>query len=353
LEKNFHMRKGQLIERGSSCPLCRSSSSFVVGTKDRHNRPLTNLLCVGCGLYRVDPLPEEDVLREYYRKQYRLDYKGVLRPRPHHVIRAGRTARDRIHWLLPYLPETRDRSAVDSHSQPGPSARIPRSGRWLDVGAGSGEFAFLVRRKGLDVIALEPNHGYGEYVRRSLKVTVFCGFLEDLPHAEGPFDGISCFHMLEHHPSPIDALMRMSSHLHQGGLLALEVPNAAFALTHPSSRFHPAHLVHFTLSTLEMAARAAGFVPLELRTSADGGILWAVLVKTQDRTPVPVPLPVLPGAGNARLRAESRRSPVRYYGNPRIWLRTFRRVKALLAERWEAQAFLSPESYLAGLDLPE
>lgn len=278
---------------------------------------------------RVDPLPCEEALRVYYAEQYRLEYKGVLRPKSYHVIRAAAAACDRIAWLLPHLPA---------------------GGRWLDVGAGSGEFAYLLRRKGLAVTALEPNRGYSEYIRDALKVPVLHGFLEDLEEQRGEFDGLSSFHMLEHHPDPVAALGRMRRLLRPDGLLAVEVPNAAFPLVHPKNRFHAAHLMHFNLENLVLAAGRAGLETVEARTSADGGVLWGVF-RNSARDVAISPIP--PEKVAAWQEAERRRAGWRYYANPAIWGRTGKRLIKLAAERRLGRRVPVPEHYLAQLALPE
>jgi 2-polyprenyl-3-methyl-5-hydroxy-6-metoxy-1,4-benzoquinol methylase len=314
---------------GVGCPVCHSTEAMLVGERDRRGQPLKSLLCLRCGLTRVDPLPGPEELRLYYEEMYRLEYKGVLRPKAYHVIRAARAACDRIAWLRPHLP-------------PG--------GRWLDVGAGSGEFAYLLRRTGFDVTALEPNRGYGEYVRDTLGLTVMRGFLEDLEERSGEFDGLSCFHVLEHHPDPVTALGRMHRLLRPNGLLAVEVPNAAFALVHPQSRFHAAHVVHFHRETLELSVARAGFTTLQLRESSDGGVLWGVFRRSEE----PVAIPEIPAEKLAAWReAEERRVPWRYYGDRRVWARTGKRVLKLAAERGMARFYPSPERYLAQVALPE
>lgn len=313
-----------------NCPVCGSSAATSVGEKDRHGRPLKSLFCLGCGLLRVDPLPSEESLRHYYKEQYRLEYKGVLRPKPYHVIRAARAACDRLGWLGRHLPTGR--------------------GKWLDVGAGSGEFAYLLQRKGFAVTALEPNRGYGEYVRETLQLPVVHGFLEDLEGRSEEFDGVSSFHMLEHHPDPVEALRRMGRLLRPQGLLAVEVPNATFPWVHPEGRFHPAHLVHFNQANLELAAAKAGFVAVELCTSKDGGVLWGVFRKADG----PVPLPSISAERVASWREEEqRRAAWRYYTNPRIWARTGSRLLKLAAERRMGRQFPAPERYLAQVSLPE
>lgn len=329
MSKRDQAEKIEALRSCGGCPVCHSADAMVAGERDRRGQPLKSLLCLGCGLLRVDPLPREEELRLYYEQQYRLEYKGVLRPKSHHVIRAARAALDRISWLLPYLPA---------------------GGTWLDVGAGSGEFAYLLRRKGLDVQALEPNRGYGEYVRDTLGLPVVQGFLEDLAEKSGEFDGLSCFHMLEHHPDPVAALERMRRLLRPNGVLAVEVPNAAFELVHPNSRFHPAHLVHFNRENLALAAARAGLVAAELRSSSDGGVLWGVFRNASEAVAIPE-IPV--GTPAAAREAEQRRAAWRYFTNPHVWARTGTRVASLAAERMMAWQRPAPERYLSQLVLPE
>ncbi|MBE7542804.1 MAG: class I SAM-dependent methyltransferase [Bryobacteraceae bacterium] len=309
----------------STCPLCGSAQASVAGRLDRHRRPLTTLLCLSCGLYRSDPLPSPEQLRAFYEKQYRLEYKGVAKPKAHHVLRAARAARDRLNWLQPHLPD---------------------AGRWLDAGAGSGEFAFLLQRRGMDVLALEPNQGYAAYIRDDLGIPVRQGFIEDLPTSSGPFAGISCFHVLEHHPDPVEALSRFRTLLAPAGLLAVEVPNSGFAHIHPRNRFHPAHLVHFNPANLELAAHAAGFVTIECRASRDGGIVWGVFRPGPAHTVHP-----LPGAAGLLAAQERGRSAARYYVSPRVWGRTMVRVARLGFERCRTIAFTSSRDYLSQLPL--
>lgn len=310
-------------EFASHCPLCGSTKSAVAGRLDRYGRPLTTLFCLGCGLYRSEPLPAIERLRAFYETQYRMEYKGVVRPKAHHVLRAGRAAQDRLRWLQPHLPA---------------------SGKWLDAGAGSGEFAFLMRRCGLDVLALEPNLGYAAYICDELGIPVRQGFLEDLPESAGPFAGISCFHMLEHHPDPVAGLARLQALLAPGGVLALEVPNSGFLHVHPQNRFHPAHVVHFHPANLQLAAHAAGFETLECRASRDGGVVWGVFRPGRKE-----PVRPLPATVETLTRLERRRSTVRYFASPRVWGRTLLRVARLGFERLRALNFGTSREYLAHL----
>ncbi len=105
------------------------------------------------------------------------------------------------------------------------------------------------------------------------------------------------------------------------GILAVETPNVTAPLCHPQSRFHPAHVVHFSLETLRYAAEKAGLRALEMHASADGGVLWAVFRHSDGAGGEPQKPAVAP-----LLEAEAARSKSGYYLNPRVWARTARRL---------------------------
>ena len=85
------MRKTTTIVPGSACNLCRGTDAVLVSSSDRHPKPLRTLLCRGCGLMFSDPRPEEAAEQDYYRDQYRQEYKGIFLPRP---VQAYRSALD-------------------------------------------------------------------------------------------------------------------------------------------------------------------------------------------------------------------------------------------------------------------
>ncbi len=71
--------------------------------KDRDGHALSNRLCLDCGLVFVDPRPSRQQREGWYAHDYRRDYNGVLQPRSHHVLRAGRVALDRLLRIRPLL----------------------------------------------------------------------------------------------------------------------------------------------------------------------------------------------------------------------------------------------------------
>ena len=110
--------------------LGREGTHDVVSETDRHGKPLRTLICMETGLVRNDPVPSDEELARFYADDYRIAYKGAAKPRRRQVVRNFRR-------VATYVRMFRD--VLD------PATQV------LDVGAGSGEFAYLMTRLGKTV----------------------------------------------------------------------------------------------------------------------------------------------------------------------------------------------------------
>jgi SAM-dependent methyltransferase len=294
----------------------------VIGRKGRDGLPLQTVLCEGCGLGRVEPIPPREELAAFYREQYRREYKGVYEPRPYHVLRAARVARERIGRLR---------------------AQLAGAGSVLDIGCGGGEFLYLLRALGLSAAGIEPNLRYGTYAKNELGLDVRIGLIEDQEFPEGSIGGATMFHVLEHMPDPVFTLSHIRPWLRPEGFLAVEVPNLEADLEHPAHRFHRAHLYYFSAATLELCALRAGFQPVRIEAPGDGGNLFGLF-----RT-----APMGLGAATRRpenfrrlLELEQSRSAVRYWLRGATYSRAFRRLRRMLQERREGRTYASRRAVL-------
>lgn len=220
------------------CPLCRARDFEVVGLRDRDGSALRTVMCRTCGHVFTNPAPGADDLAAYYALRYRAAYKGVTTPKPKHVLRAGLRALERLARLRPFCP---------------PPARA------LDVGAGGGEFAYLLHKAGYNVTGIEPNAGYGTYAGSTYAIDIRRATLQDVTFAPATFDLITLHHVLEHLPEPATALAVLHEWLKPGGLLIVEVPSALSWFHAPRRRFHAAHVHTFNPWGMEDLARAAGY----------------------------------------------------------------------------------------------
>ena len=232
----------------SVCILCRSVSEEVVSSVDRHGRPLTTVICTGCGLLHNDPIPTEAELEAFYRRDYRQDYKGAPEPRLRQVWR-------NLNRLQAHFATFRD--------------IYTRPGHWLDLGAGSGEFTFLARTLGAEVAAVEPNEAYAAYCRTKLDLDIRTARLEDCDFHPGQFDLIRLSHVLEHMRDPVASLTTLRNWLAPGGILYIEVPDIERDARNKmrGRLFHYGHIYNFNPFTLRQTALRAGLV--ELRQTRD------------------------------------------------------------------------------------
>lgn len=311
----------------SACFLCDSAGTLqTLATRDRHGRPLTTALCTHCGIVTTDPRPTPAEVDHFYRADYRREYKQSYTPKPRHVLRSGRVALERLHYLLPLL------SSGD---------------KVLDAGCGGGELLFLLRELGFDADGLEPNLGYGstarDYLDLPVQVTGYQG-AEVQPESR---DAIVSFHVLEHLLNPVDALRTFANWLKPDGVILIEVPNVFSRCQWPASRYHRGHLQHFSASTLALTARKAGLTTLDSFTSPDGGNLMLVLAKSSQTT-AEVPSPT--GAHAARVKAHLLGHTTLVHAmSAAPYLRPLKRLASNLAERAVLSRHRQPRDILLHL----
>lgn len=313
-----------------SCPLCEGRQTLVVSNRDRDGRALSNRLCTSCGLVFIDPQPTRAELDQWYAQSYRLDYKGVIEPRPRHVLRAGRVALDRL---------TRIRPLLTGH---------PRA---LDVGCGGGEMLYLLTHLGgARAEGLEPNEGYARHARERLGLPVHQGFVERSREITGGYDLITIHHVLEHLAQPRMAMDILSDWLRPGGHLVVEVPNVEATCQAPAHTFHRAHLTTWGLPTLERLGLQSGLRPVSAQVSADGGNIEVVFTR-DERFRLPAPDLADHTAGYATQVGEILRghTPARHYLSAAALRRLGSRWRAQVGERLDARRLREPRMILDAL----
>ena len=231
----------------------------MVCSKDRHGKPLRNIISVNSGLIYVDPVPFENT-EEFYKTEYRKSYKGVHRPKPKHVYRAGKVALGRLSRLSKYLPE---------------------GAQCLDAGSSSGEFVYLLKKKGFGAQGVEANIPYAEYSQAELGIPVCISPFSEF-QTDQKFDLITMFHVLEHLENPVRDLSYLGGFLKRGGKLVIEVPNILYPDMAFSNKWHPGHLFSFSDKTLSLLLAKAGFKTISCGQIGDGGNLWGIFERSQN-----------------------------------------------------------------------
>ncbi len=315
-----------VVEAQTPCPLCAGRQAVPVCEVDGKTRePLRTLMCKGCGLGRIDPLPDRLALEAWYRDAYRQEYKSSIQPKMRHVLRAARNARERWLWLT-------------SHT------RLPEGfQRTLDLGSSSGEYVFLMKHLGFDATGIEPHAGYAEYARNQVGLNILHGAMLDhadhLPAAS--LHLISMFHVLEHLVSPVETLATFRRLLAPDGLLFIEVPGSTRLCGH-ATLFFKAHALHFTGPTLRAVVEQAGFDVVALEAPWHGNIhLLAKPSQRQSAAAVPTV------SDDSMWRAARMRTPLRYGWQQIVTAAPLRKLSRNLEERQSAKRFASAKDCLA------
>lgn len=306
------------------CDLCLSSDSEPIRSTDRHGDPLRSVICRSCGLVWTDPRPSAEKVRAFYAREYRLDYKGTVQPKPKHVYRSGRAALDRVRRIRGFLP---------------PACRV------LDLGAGGGEVVYVLRSLGFEAEGIEPNEGYARHAGTTLGAPVRQGFWQDVAVAAGSVDAVTMFHVAEHLESPSKTFEAVNRWLRPGGVFVVEVPNVEATCQHPASQFHIGHLYHFNLRTMEAMHRKAGFEVVARMVSSDGGNITVVSVKSSQS----VPCPGLDGNFQRVAAILRRHTPLRHALSLQPYLRPVRKLFSRVKEAVLVRVFREPKAILDGL----
>lgn len=220
---------------------------------------------------RTDPMPTEDELNAYYSSGYRKDYQfaGSKPPRAH-IANSMRIAKSRMAELEPWMK---------------PGAKV------LDIGCGSGEFAYLAQEAGCIVTAFDPGSDYLDFAKQEYGVDAFSSRWEDATLDLGSFDVITCFHVVEHLRNPVEAISQMAEWLDDEGVVHIVVPDMRPNHKPSFDRFHFAHVHGFIAETLEAAALKAGLAPFQSHLSTTSGLFakpessHAILADLQIRDP--------------------------------------------------------------------
>jgi SAM-dependent methyltransferase len=145
------------------------------------------------------------------------------------------------------------------------------SGRLLDVGCGTGDFMVAMRDRGWDVAGVDPIEESGE-IARSRGLDVRTAMLADAGLAQGEWDVVSAFHVLEHVPDGPAFLRELRSWARPGGHVLVESPNWNSRLRRVAGdrylHLRPLeHLVHLDPRGMRLALERAGLRPVvDVRT---------------------------------------------------------------------------------------
>lgn len=211
------------------CPACHETQARPLYSIEGVTEKL--VVCEGCGLGSLNPLPSPERIREFYPAEYYGSPDAKFEPLVESGVRLG--ARLRVRSLLAGLDEC---------------------SRVLDVGCGRGVMLRAMLDLGHEAhgVEISPEAAAGADPRAQIRIAPD---LTDAEYETNSFDAVVLWHVLEHLPQPERTLEELRRIIRPGGRLVLAVPNFASLQSRRTRAnwFHldlPRHLYHFTPQTL-------------------------------------------------------------------------------------------------------
>lgn len=223
-----------------ACPICSQppSRSITLGRIDRHNLPLTTVICLECGSPRSKEVLRSESLENFYGNNYRRLYHTSNGP-DDDFFRDQFTRGLRLAKIVEPFLESR--------------ARV------LEIGCGAGGIVSAFLDRGYQPTGIDFDVDYLEFGRsRGLDLRNTA-----LEKWDEKVDAIVLSHVLEHLTHPSEFLRSVGANLKENGILIVEVPNI-FSLwrTYGGSLrtyLQYAHVFHFDRWSLRQVTQASGF----------------------------------------------------------------------------------------------
>lgn len=262
--------------KSTPCLICRSPEADLLAQYDRdpyhrhldhlRERPVTYVICRGCGFVYTNPMLDEQELSVLYGEKLRA---GAPEPG---YLKANRTV------YLPRYQWIARETGLPGGSHPAPAM--------LEVGCAAGVALTIFREYGWQTAGIEPAETFAAHARESFGLDVQTGFYGAGSYAGRTFDLIMFSQVLEHVPDPDALLAQARINLKDDGHVFIGVPT----LMRPMRPVHPqtlqaVHLWIFSKPTLTLLLARNGLTPVACTYDQKG--LMVLAKKAPVRTALP------------------------------------------------------------------
>lgn len=234
-----------------NCPVClsaKTSSAGLTGSDvlfETTSKTFSLSRCSACGCLFIDPLPGGMELAGFYPTQYWWKASsGALKALEGAYRKMA--LRDHVAFIA---------SAANGGSAP----------HLLDVGCGSGTLLGLLKQRGFQVRGFDSSAEAAGIAKSESDVDVVVGSrLQDAGFADGSFDLVTLFHVMEHVTDPRSVLAEVRRLLRPAGRLVLQVPNIeSWQFRLFGVRWYgldvPRHVINYSNQAMQRLLSESGF----------------------------------------------------------------------------------------------
>lgn len=221
--------------------------------------------CCRCGLILIYPvLSEQDLSGFYPSNYYSYESSGLVTVR--------RTLKEKILYYLRHPIEALN--CILYSKLLGQNRDLPTGpfSRVLDIGCGEGRYLLEKRQTGAQCFGVDISEAALERLRKiDPTISTYCGNVWGAAYPDDYFDLVNLCHVLEHVIDINRLLAEIKRALKQGGLLRIQVPNAASLSFRIFGKYWmpldvPRHVYVFSAGNLEALFKNAGLQIVSCRT---------------------------------------------------------------------------------------
>jgi 2-polyprenyl-3-methyl-5-hydroxy-6-metoxy-1,4-benzoquinol methylase len=238
----------------SICPLCHSDriSLYLKCTDYFLSKEEFDLFrCEACGFIFTRSCPDENDIGRYYESDDYISHddnaKGFM---------------NRIYMLARNFMLKEKKRIVQN-------ATGLRTGKILDIGCGTGYFAWTMKKGGWYVTGIEPNKKASAFGSERFGIDVISPeLISTLP--DHSFDTVTMWHVMEHLHDPFKYSDEINRLLKPEGICIVALPNSGSSDAMYYGRFWaaydvPRHLWHFSPSTLKIFWEKKGYEVVNIK----------------------------------------------------------------------------------------